>query len=114
MLDEDSDEEGEEGEDSDEEEESDEEGGGGIAPGAGFGGASGIKDMTDTDLINLRWVLRAAGPACCAAPAEADQHRHSGYGHDVLRCLAALVEAAVPTCRHVVFCTLTSSAEHHA
>lgn len=51
------DEEGDGGVGSSGEDSSDEEGPPGGAPpsdGAGFGGASGIKDMTDTDLINLR------------------------------------------------------------
>lgn len=58
MLGEDSDEEGEEGDSDDEDNSSDEEGGGAAAAAqdAGFGGAAGIKDMTDTDLINLRCV----------------------------------------------------------
>jgi hypothetical protein len=61
VLGEDSDEEGEGGEeDEDEDEDSDEEGAPGGAQGAGFGGAAGIKDMTDTDLINLRCGLLAA------------------------------------------------------
>ncbi len=62
------DEEGDGGEGSGEDS-SDEEGPPGGAPpgdGAGFGGASGIKDMTDTDLINLR--CRAPPPPCRAAP----------------------------------------------
>lgn len=61
VLGEDSDEEGEgDEEDDDEDEDSDEEGAPGAAQGAGFGGAAGIKDMTDTDLINLRCDLLAA------------------------------------------------------
>lgn len=69
MLGEDSDEEGEGGEedDEDEDEDSDEEGAPGGAQGAGFGGAAGIKDMTDTDLINLRCGLPAALRAVLSA-----------------------------------------------
>ena len=67
MLGEDSDEEGEGGEeDDDEEEDSDEEGAPGGAQGAGFGGAAGIMDMTDTDLINLRCEPACFLHRCCS------------------------------------------------